>query len=132
MRYRRKMTVKNKERSIVHHPEHYTQGEIECCQALHAMLGDVGYLGYCRGNAVKYLWRCMYKDSTSTDLRKARWYAEEAIKVADRLDKVDVEKDEFWSKVEAQAQREIIGGMEKAGTMSNYSMVCPKEKPETD
>ena len=72
---------------IVVHPSHYTQGEIECVQAIRSMLGPEGYLAYCRGNMLKYNWRCMYKGATETDLRKARWYTEEAVRVSGELKK---------------------------------------------
>ena len=66
------------EKSRINHPHHYTQGEIECIQAIEAALGKEGVLAYCRGAAMKYLWRCMYKKSPKKDLQKAAWYCERA------------------------------------------------------
>lgn len=54
-------------------PQHYTAGSIECIDAIHAALGDEGFLAYCRGNALKYVWRAPLKASAQ-DLRKAIWY----------------------------------------------------------
>jgi hypothetical protein len=65
----------------VNHPPHYTAGEIECIDAIRAALGREGFLAYCRGNAIKYLWRCEHKGGTE-DLKKAKWYQEKAIKEA--------------------------------------------------
>jgi hypothetical protein len=65
----------------VNHPPHYTAGEIECIDAIRAALGREGFIAYCRGNAIKYLWRCVHKGGTE-DLRKAAWYQEKAIKEA--------------------------------------------------
>ena len=62
----------------INSPHHYTQGDIECIQAIEAALGDEGALAYCRGSAMKYLWRCMYKKSTLKDLQKAQWYIQRA------------------------------------------------------
>ena len=42
-------------------PEHYRQGDIECIEAIRSMLSDEQYVGYLRGNAMKYLWRMMHK-----------------------------------------------------------------------
>ena len=57
----------------VDHPSHYTQGPIECIEALESALGPEGFKGYCKGCAIKYLWRTDYKGEIE-DLRKAEWY----------------------------------------------------------
>lgn len=64
--------------SRINHPHHYTQGDIECIQAIEAALGTEGALAYCRGAAIKYLWRCLYKKSPQKDLQKAEWYCKRA------------------------------------------------------
>lgn len=56
---------------IVNHPPHYTQGAVECIEALEA----IGIAAdYCRGNAIKYLWRLDDKGKSLEDARKAQWY----------------------------------------------------------
>jgi len=65
----------------VNHPPHYNQGEIECIDAIRAALGREGFIAYCRGNVIKYVWRCVHKGGVE-DLKKAKWYQEEAIKEA--------------------------------------------------
>lgn len=64
----------------VHHPSHYTQGGIECIDAIRAALaGETDpFIGYLRGNAIKYLWRAGKKAAHAQDLRKAMWYIERA------------------------------------------------------
>ena len=62
-------------------PPHYRQGDIECIQAIKAACGDDGYDGYLQGNIMKYVWRFKHKGRASDDLRKARWYLNELIKV---------------------------------------------------
>ena len=50
---------------MVNHPPHYTQGEIECIEAIKYIndkLHTEGYEGYCLGNFIKYIWRCNYKN----------------------------------------------------------------------
>jgi len=55
-------------------PSHYTSGEIECIDAIRSALGPEGFRAWCRGNAIKYLWRAGLKDDASEDLRKAVFY----------------------------------------------------------
>jgi len=57
----------------VNHPPHYTEGGIECIEAIEAQLTNEEYQGYLRGNCVKYLWRWRHKGG-KTDLAKAQWY----------------------------------------------------------
>ena len=63
----------------VHRPEHYNTGSLECIDAMKGMLNHDEYIGYLRGNALKYMWRFRYKKSPIEDLRKARWYEERLI-----------------------------------------------------
>jgi hypothetical protein len=55
----------------VNHPSHYTRGGIECIDVIEAW-----GLGFCLGNALKYIARAGHKGDAITDLRKARWYLE--------------------------------------------------------
>lgn len=64
----------------VSNPAHYNTGSLECIEAIEAMLTPDEYIGYLRGNALKYMWRFRYKDKPIEDLRKARWYEERLIK----------------------------------------------------
>ena len=58
----------------VNHPSHYTQGGIECIDALEAATsGLTGIEAVCTANAIKYLWRWRQKNGIQ-DLEKARWY----------------------------------------------------------
>ena len=63
----------------VNRPEHYNNGGMECIDAIRGMLTHDEYIGYLRGNALKYNWRCRYKGQPIEDLRKARWYEERLI-----------------------------------------------------
>jgi hypothetical protein len=58
-------------------PSHYKEGGIECIEAMKVALGG-GFLGYLRGNAIKYLWRYDKKNGVE-DLKKARWYLDRLI-----------------------------------------------------
>ena len=73
---------------LVNHPPHYNNGKIECIEAIEAMLSHEEYVGYLRGNSLKYRWRFRYKDFIQ-DLKKAEWYEnrllEELKKNADKV-----------------------------------------------
>lgn len=71
-------TDKATKNDVVNHPEHYTQGGIECIDAEKAALGDL-FMGFLIGNTLKYLWRFRHKNGLE-DLKKARWYLDRAIK----------------------------------------------------
>ena len=58
---------------MVNHPPHYNQGNIECIDAIRAMLSPEEFRGYLRGTSLKYRWRYQYKDGMQ-DIEKAEWY----------------------------------------------------------
>tara|TARA_R100000315_G_C5144946_1_gene82879 strand:+ start:292 stop:642 length:351 start_codon:yes stop_codon:yes gene_type:complete len=58
----------------INKPEHYNNGSMECIDAIRGMLSHEEYIGYLRGNSLKYRWRFRYKGRPVEDLRKARWY----------------------------------------------------------
>ena len=69
----------NKQYNNVHSPAHYNQGQIECIDAIEAMLSVEEYIGYLRGNSMKYRWRFRYKNGFE-DLNKAQWYEKRLVK----------------------------------------------------
>ena len=75
----------------VSNPDHYTNGEIECIDAIHAALGDVGFRSFCQGNVIKYAWRAMHK-GREEDFRKATWYSRMAAGDDPRDDREQQEK----------------------------------------
>lgn len=64
----------------VDHPPHYTEGGIECIEAIEAQLTPEAYEGYLQGNCAKYLWRWKNKGGV-TDLKKCRWYLDRLIQL---------------------------------------------------
>ena len=65
---------------MVNHPPHYTQGGIECIDALKAAtVSKTGIEAICTANAIKYLWRYEEKNGIE-DVKKARWYIDRLIK----------------------------------------------------
>lgn len=53
----------------VNHPAHYTShpSGVEC-------IDIVKHMGFCLGNAIKYIWRADLKGNSIEDLKKARFY----------------------------------------------------------
>ena len=65
---------------MVNHPQHYTQGGIECIDALKAAtVGKRGIEAVCVANVIKYLWRYEEKNGIE-DVCKAKWYIERLLK----------------------------------------------------
>lgn len=62
----------------VNHPPHYTDGGIECIEAIEAALTAEEFRGYCKGNLMKYNWRERMKGGTES-LKKAQWYLDRLI-----------------------------------------------------
>lgn len=63
----------------VNHPNHYTQGKVECIDAIEAAtVHKNGLDAVCTANIIKYIWRCEHKNGLE-DLKKARWYLEKMI-----------------------------------------------------
>jgi hypothetical protein len=58
----------------VNKPKHYLShpSGVECIQITE-------HMGFCLGNAMKYIWRADEKHDAIEDLRKARWYIEREI-----------------------------------------------------
>ena len=70
----------------VQHPSHYTQGGIECIDAIRASMTADGFCDYCKGNIIKYIWRWRDKGGVD-DLRKASVYLDCLINAADKKEK---------------------------------------------
>jgi len=63
----------------VNRPSHYTQGKIECIDAIEeSTKGLIGISAVCVANVIKYIWRYKFKNGIE-DLKKARWYLDKLI-----------------------------------------------------
>lgn len=64
----------------IDHPSHYNSRNIgyECIDFAEPQT-------FCVGNAIKYLWRYKSKGKPLEDLQKARWYAQRALMLGDRI-----------------------------------------------
>jgi hypothetical protein len=84
----------SQEQDLVNHPPHYKShpSGVEC-------ITITEHFNFCRGNAIKYIWRAGEKDSEIKDLKKAAWYINREIK---RLEAVS--KPACSGKAESQPQ----------------------------
>lgn len=66
--------VRQATKDNVNHPSHYTQGKVECIDALEsATIGKSGIEAVCVANIIKYLWRYEEKNGVE-DVKKAKFY----------------------------------------------------------
>ena len=70
---------------FINSPAHYNNGDIECIDAIEAMLTPEEFIGYLRGNSLKYRWRFRYKNKPVEDMLKARWYEEKLLQVYKKI-----------------------------------------------
>ena len=76
------MSRTHRKHDPVNHPSHYTShpSGIECIDV-------TKHMGFCLGNAVKYIWRAGLKHDAREDLRKAIWYINQEIEmIKDRIE----------------------------------------------
>ena len=71
----------NSSTDMVNHPSHYNYGDIEVIDYINQVTNGYkkGHVAYCIGNVVKYVSRAPFKNGLE-DLKKAKWYLDEAIK----------------------------------------------------
>jgi hypothetical protein len=62
----------------VNHPIHYSQGDIECIDAMVSSAGIEAVKSFCQLSCFKYLWRFKHKNGVE-DLEKAQWYLNKLI-----------------------------------------------------
>ena len=74
---------------LINHPQHYNNAASECTRDILLLFVssedfetecieviEKYKLNFHIGNAIKYLWRCDFKGSKESDLKKALWYFE--------------------------------------------------------
>ena len=68
----------------VNKPAHYTQGSIECIDAIAEVVKELkGMEAVNTANVIKYMWRWKHKNGVE-DVKKAAWYCVDLVK---RLEK---------------------------------------------
>ena len=61
---------------MVNSPSHYQLDWLEAIDIIKASLTADEYLGYLKGNALKYMLREPFKGNSRQDVAKAQWYLE--------------------------------------------------------
>lgn len=77
---------------MVNHPRHYNSSPASCSQCGHTLecIEVTRHMSFNVGNVVKYLWRAGLKGGLE-DMKKARWYLDDAIKEMERKESTQVE-----------------------------------------
>ena len=75
-----KQIIKDAVDDLVNHPSHYTDGSIECIDAIQAQLTPEEFRGYLKGNIAKYIWREKHKGGTQS-IEKGAWYLNRLIQL---------------------------------------------------
>lgn len=83
----------------VNSPAHYTNGEIECIDAIESSLTLEEFRGYMKGNVLKYVWRERSKGGTES-LEKAEWYLKRLIRTDKLLRDVPQRTPGEWVQLE--------------------------------
>ena len=60
-------------------PKHYTQGKVECLDAIDSMFEESSRIDFYRSQIVKYMWRLRDKGSPLKDAQKAQFYLDRLI-----------------------------------------------------
>ena len=78
--YGEPVSDRKKSDDSVNHPSHYTDGKIECIDAIKLSMSKEAFIGYCKGNIIKYIWRYEHKGGVES-LKKAKWYIDKLTEV---------------------------------------------------
>ena len=67
----------------INNPAHYNTGSMETIDLIREGMSDDEFLGYLKGNILKYVCRYLHKNKEDPvkDLMKARWYIEKLISI---------------------------------------------------
>lgn len=68
----------------VNHPLHYTQGKVECIDAMEMVFGETAVAHYCLCAAFKYMWRRKDKGNEEQDIQKSLWYFDKFVEIINR------------------------------------------------
>ena len=66
--------TKPAEVDAVNSPEHYNMLDIEAINLIEMSMTKEEFLGYLKGNVLKYIIRYKHKGNASEDLDKGKWY----------------------------------------------------------
>lgn len=85
--------LKEDKPEMVDHPAHYGGDKpYEVVKVLEAWLTPEQFIGFLRGNSLKYQARAGKKADEDEDLKKARWYQEYELKFRERMQAAEKKK----------------------------------------
>lgn len=71
-------------KDMVNRPDHYTQGNIECIDAMESALTREEFIGFLKGQILKYNWRLGLKGDPIEDAKKIQWYNNRLIRTLEK------------------------------------------------
>lgn len=71
---------------VVNHPNHYTNGGMECIDEMILIFGKEAVANFCLCNAWKYRYRALYKNKEE-DMQKSHWYINKYKELSKELSK---------------------------------------------
>ena len=71
-----KIEKKKEDEDPVNNPSHYNMLDVEAIDLIEMSMTKIEFLGYLKGNALKYVIRYKHKGNPKEDLSKALWYLE--------------------------------------------------------
>ncbi len=82
--------IQQPQEDMVNNPHHYTQGEVECIDAIKSSMSTEAFRGFLKGNAIKYLWRYEKKEKPEEDLKKCEWYLTKLIESVSHDTRIEI------------------------------------------
>lgn len=73
----------NGKKEMVNHPDHYKGAKFECIEVMIENFGVEATMNFCLLNAFKYTWRNGKKDECVQEAKKAIWYLEKYVELAE-------------------------------------------------
>ena len=67
-------TMASTEQDSVNNPEHYNKRDVEAIDLIEMSMTRNEFLGYLKGNVLKYIIRYKHKGKAAEDLGKCIWY----------------------------------------------------------
>lgn len=80
-------------RDMINHPDHYTDGGIECIDEMIYVFGKEVVMNFCLCNVWKYRYRALAKNGQE-DIEKSKWYMKKYLELKEKLDSTIVSNGE--------------------------------------
>lgn len=89
----------NRKAGNVNHPSHYGGDTVyECIKVMKNWMSHTAFIGFCTGNAIKYICRWERKNGIE-DIKKAIWYLQAAVEEMERKSSPPMSREELDQRV---------------------------------